>query len=65
MPLKRGKSQKTISSNISELSRSKTKAGKKRTRKQNIRIALDEARKSGASIPKPKNNKRKIKITLS
>jgi hypothetical protein len=47
MPLKKGKSQKTISENISELEHSKTKAGKKRTHKQNIAIALSEARKSG------------------
>jgi len=46
MPLKKGSSQKTISTNISELERSKTKAGKKRTRKQNIAIALELAGKS-------------------
>ena len=46
MPLKKGSSQKIISANISELERSKTKAGKKRTRKQNIRIALELAGKS-------------------
>lgn len=45
MPLKKGKSQKVISANISELSRSTTKAGRKRTHKQNIAIALSEARK--------------------
>lgn len=47
MPLKKGKSQKTISHNISELEHSQTAAGKKRTHKQNIAIALSEARKSG------------------
>jgi len=47
MPLKRGKSRETISENISELEHSKTKAGKKRTHKQNIAIALEQARKSG------------------
>ena len=57
MPLKRGKSQKTISANISELSRSTTKAGRKRSQKQNIAIALSEARKS----PKRKTVKRKRK----
>lgn len=46
MPLKPGKSRKTISENISELEHSQTKAGKKRTHKQNIAIALSEARKS-------------------
>jgi len=45
MPLKKGSSQKTISANISELERSTTKAGRKRTHKQNIAIALSEARK--------------------
>jgi len=54
MPLKKGKSQKTISANISELSRSKTQAGKKRTNKQNVAIALDLARKPKA---KPKSIK--------
>ncbi len=48
MPLKAGKSRKTVSANIRELQASKTKAGKGRTRKQNIAIALDKARKSGA-----------------
>jgi hypothetical protein len=46
MPLKKGSSQKTISENISELEHSKTKAGKKRSHKQNIAIAMAEARKS-------------------
>ncbi len=46
MPLKRGRSKATISKNISELSHSQTKAGKKRTNKQNMAIALSLARKS-------------------
>jgi len=58
MPLKTGKSQKVISANISELSRSKTKAGKGRTHKQNIAIALSEARKSSKRKTR-KPNKRK------
>ena len=53
MPLIKGKSQKVISANISELSRSRTKAGKSRSHKQNIAIALSEARKS----PKRKTRK--------
>ena len=47
-PLKKGKLQKVISQNISELEHSKTKAGKQRTHKQNIAIALLEAQKSGS-----------------
>lgn len=53
MPLKSGKSQKVISQNISELEASKTAAGKKRTHKQNVAIALNKARDSGANIPPP------------
>lgn len=56
MPLIKGGSRKTISANISELERSTTKAGRKRTRKQNIAIALSEARKS-----RKKNTKRRKK----
>ena len=44
MPLKPGK--KNIGANISELEKSG------RTKKQSIAIALSEARKSGAKIPK-------------
>lgn len=46
MPLKRGKSQKTISANIRELEHSTTKAGQQRSHKQNIAIALRMAGKS-------------------
>ena len=52
MPLKKGTSQKTISSNISELHGGKTfahtarKFGKKRANKQAVAIALNTARKS-------------------
>jgi len=56
MPLKKGSSKATISSNISELEH----AGKGRSHKQNIAIALSEARKSGAHIPKKKKRKKRV-----
>ena len=46
MPLEKGKSKKTISSNISELRHSGY------PEKQSVAIALSEARRSGAKIPK-------------
>ena len=48
MPLKPGKGKKVISSNISEL----VQSGRKQ--KQAVAIALSQARKSGAKIPKPR-----------
>lgn len=52
MPLKKGKSRKTISSNISEMIDSG------HPRKQAIAASLNEARESGAKIPKKrKKNK--------
>ncbi len=54
MPIKKGTSQKIISSNISELHSGKTfektkaKFGKKKADAQAVAIALDEARKSGS-----------------
>ena len=47
MPLKKGKSKKTISSNIRA-------EAKTHPQKQAVAIALNTARKSGAKIPKKK-----------
>lgn len=55
MPLKKGSSKSTISSNISEM----IKAG--HPRKQAIAASLNQARKSGAKIPKRKKNVRKVR----
>ena len=57
MPLLPGK--KNIGKNISELEHSQTARGKKRSHKQNIAIALSEARKTGAHIPKKKKSPKK------
>jgi len=53
MPLKRGKSKKTISANISELVHSG------RPREQAVAIALDTARNAGARTPRSKPERRK------
>lgn len=56
MPLKRGTSKKTISTNIKEFHTGKTyqhtaqKFGKEKANKQAVAVALSEARKSGAKI---------------
>jgi len=52
MPLKQGYSRKTISKNISELSKSG-----KRSNKQNVAIALEMARESKKKARKRKGKK--------
>lgn len=52
MPLSKGTSKKTIGKNIAEMERS----GHKKS--QAIAASLNEARKSGAHIPKKKHKKK-------
>lgn len=65
MPLKRGKSKKTVSENISEFHGGKTyahtkaKFGKARADKQAVAVALNSARHSGAKIPKKKSSSKR------
>jgi hypothetical protein len=51
MPLKKGASKKTVSKNI------ETEMHEGKPQKQAVAIALSEARKSGAKIPKLKRKK--------
>lgn len=57
MPLQRGTSRETISSNISEM----VHAG--HPRNQAIAASLNEARKSGAKISKRQPKKRKLRYS--
>lgn len=52
MPLRRGKSKAAISTNISQLRKEGYKP------KQAVAIALSQARRSGAKIPKKKGRKK-------
>jgi hypothetical protein len=62
MPLKSGKSKKVLTYNISEMMRSPTfAAGKSRKKKQSMAVAASyaQARKSGATLPRKRNPKKK------
>ena len=67
MPLKPGKSQKTISNNISEFHGGKTfaktaaKFGKEKANKQAVAVALDKARESGPPMTVVDSKMRKVK----
>jgi hypothetical protein len=56
--MKRGKSQAVVSENVEEFhsgktyARTKAKYGKERADKQAVAAALNQARKSGAAIPR-------------
>ena len=64
MPLKKGKSKKTISKNISEFHKGKTfaktakKFGKDKANKQAVAVALSTARKSKTNAKKTKGTRK-------
>jgi len=63
MPLKEGKSRRTISANIRELKQGPQyketvkSHGKDVAHKQTVAIALEKAREAGADIPYPRKKK--------
>lgn len=59
MPLIKGKSPKTVSTNI------KTEMAAGRPQKQAVAIALNTARKAGAKIPKPRAPRRPVNNNLN
>ena len=67
MPLKPGKSKATVSENIREFhtggtyAKTAAKQGKKTADKQAVAAALNQARQSGAKIPKKKAGSRSAK----
>lgn len=62
MPLRKGKSRKTMTYNVREMMHSPTfAAGKSREKKQEMAVAAGytQARKSGAKLPRKRSKKKK------
>lgn len=59
MPLKKGKSPKTVSANI------KTEIAAGKPQRQAVAIALNTARQSGAKIPPKKSSRKPVNNNLS